>query len=266
MGFVDVVRHLLQHGSNVNTRVDLDVEFIDEWQREARRYGDALHAACAGRYASAEKYAEIVQLLLEAGADPHLDCGCYGTPLVAACTMGNASVVEKLLQSGVNVNARVDLDIESFELNSSEYKDRRHGNALQTACADGLYRIQSPVEIVQLLLEAEADPNMVCGEHGTPLIAACNSKRLDVVKKLLEYGADPNIVCGRFGTALVAACHGGCLDIVKMLLSFKDNVNVQVDEEPTLKEDGTTVAGESRGCWWGTALHAACANPTDENV
>lgn len=46
--------------------------------------------------------------------------------------------------------------------------------------------------IVQILLKAGADPNLIQGEHFTPLRAAISGKQLGVVNLLIKYSADAN--------------------------------------------------------------------------
>ena len=46
---------------------------------------------------------DIVELLVRAGADPELDRGTYGTPLLAACEFGRFSTVKYLVRVGANV-------------------------------------------------------------------------------------------------------------------------------------------------------------------
>ncbi|KAJ6475414.1 ankyrin repeat-containing domain protein [Mycena sanguinolenta] len=98
-----------------------------------------------------------------------------------------------------------------------------YGTALQAAAYMG------NIDIVQLLLEHHADPNIVGGEYGTPLQAAA-WETIDIVKLLLEHGADVNIQGGDFGTPLQAAAAQGNIDTVKLLLELGADVNVQAGD------------------------------------
>lgn len=57
-------------------------------------------------------------------------------------------------------------------------------------------------------------------ELGTPLHKAMLWGQESAVEILIEAGADPNIVCGRFGTTLCAACASGSIDMVKKALDL----------------------------------------------
>ncbi|KAJ6475459.1 ankyrin repeat-containing domain protein, partial [Mycena sanguinolenta] len=94
-----------------------------------------------------------------------------------------------------------------------------YSTALQVAA------VVENIRIVQLLLEHNADPNIVGGEYGTALQAAVG-EHIDVVQLLLEHNADPNIVGGEYGTALQAAAYKGKFDIVQLLLEHNADPNI----------------------------------------
>jgi ankyrin repeat protein len=56
------------------------------------------------RAASHRGHDQIVQLLLEAGADINAQCGCHGSALQAAIVKGHGQIVERLLERGADVN------------------------------------------------------------------------------------------------------------------------------------------------------------------
>ncbi len=84
--------------------------------------------------------------------------------------------------------------------------------------------VQGETEIVRVLLEAGADPNLEsAGEtEGTPLCAAAAWGRTEIVRLLLKFGADPNRVEGAntYPTrALNWATQNGHLECVDLLLA-----------------------------------------------
>jgi len=197
-GLIDNVFKLIQQGVNVNV---IDPEF---------GHGTALVAA------SAEGHADIVQLLLESGADVNLESKSrFGYPiaLVAASAKGHVNIVQLLLESGADVNLKIE------ELS-------RYGSAFVAASAEG------HANIVQLLLESGADVNLK-NEHsldyGTALEAASAKGHANIVQLLLESGADVNLECeSHYLSALVTASAEGHANIVQLLLESGADVNLRV--------------------------------------
>ncbi|EED22542.1 Pfs, NACHT and Ankyrin domain protein, partial [Talaromyces stipitatus ATCC 10500] len=162
-------------------------------------YGNALQAA-------AERgHLKIVQLLLEKGADVNAQGGGYGNALQDAAEGGHLDIVQLLLEKGADINAQ----------------GGYYGNALQAAAEGG------HLEIVQLLLQKGADVNAQGGRYGNALQAAANGGHLEIVQLLLEKGADVNAQGGRYGNALQAATNGGHLETVQLLLEKGVDVNAQ---------------------------------------
>lgn len=113
-------------------------------------------------------HAEVVKVLLAAGADvDHADCDGW-TALRAAAWGGHTQVVELLLNAGANV----------------DYCDGDQRTALRAAAWGG------HEEVVSLLLAAGADVNKTDCEGRTALIAAAYMGHADIVDRLLEYNAD----------------------------------------------------------------------------
>jgi hypothetical protein len=119
---------------------------------------------------------EMVQLLLDCGADPNL--GDLSTSsLLSALKTEQFDVVELLLNRGANPNVIVPI------------RPGRTRTPLATAL---LYPFES-TRYAKLLLDRGADPNLG-GSEGTPLLAALNSEDCDSVELLLRCGANPNFV------------------------------------------------------------------------
>ena len=81
------------------------------------------------------------------------------------------------------------------------------------------------LEAVQSLIRNGVDADWINEkEHEqyqeTALIIACYMENLEMVRLLLESGADPNIVCGRYRTALNASVCVGNAEIAKLLLDY----------------------------------------------
>jgi ankyrin repeat protein len=126
---------------------------------------------------------------------------------------------------------RTCLEVElSFDLNA---RGGYYGTALQAAA---YYNFK---DIVQLLLEHEAEINDRAGLYGTALQAAVVGRDLGMIALLLKHGADPNIQCGDFGTALQAAAAFGATGIVALLLKHGANPNLRYPDDETVLQVAT---------------------------
>ncbi|KAH8727781.1 ankyrin repeat-containing domain protein [Phaeosphaeriaceae sp. PMI808] len=176
-------KHLLQTG-------EADVNFRD-------RNSQTLISWAAER-----GYAEVVERLLQNGADVHAAAGDSGrTALQAAAGGGHLAIVERLLEEKADINAA-----------AGEFSGR---TALQAAAGGG------HLAVVERLLEEKADVNVVAARYSgrTALQAAAEGGHLAVVERLLEEKADINAAAGGDSgrTALQAAAEGGHLAVVERL-------------------------------------------------
>ena len=113
----------------------------------------------------------MVELLLKAGADPNAPLPGGETPLMTAARTGALASVKALVARGANVESK---------------DDRRGQTALMWAAAEG------HADVVQALLDADADFRTRVPSGFTPLLFAVREGRLDVVRVLLKAGADAN--------------------------------------------------------------------------
>ncbi|KAM0265401.1 hypothetical protein ACHAQJ_000243 [Trichoderma viride] len=191
-GHTPMAKLLLQNGAAVNVNL------------QAGQFANALQMA------SSEGRIEMVQLLLDHGAEVNAQGGYHGTALNAVCDSFSGTdpihVVRLLLEHGADVNAEGD----------------EFGTALQAAC------VRNP-GIVQLLLEHGADVNARSGIFGTALQAACVFNP-GIVQLLLDRGADINAKGGEFGTALQAASCYCSRDLVQLLLDRGADINAKGGE------------------------------------
>ena len=81
------------------------------------------------------------------------------------------------------------------------------------------YALESGLdEVVRILLENGADPNVGKGEHGYAIHIAAMSRSEEIVSLLLKYKANVNNIAGCTGTALAAACWKCRVNVVDLLL------------------------------------------------
>lgn len=122
-------------------------------------------------------------MLLDHGANVESD---DGWALQTAATEGHIDIVKELLSRGGKVNQKT---------NHANFPQQ---TALQGACELGRG------EIVDILLDHGADPNLGGGEDNYPIITAARNIQVEIIGKLISAHADVNVVGGDDGdTALI---------------------------------------------------------------
>ena len=186
----------------------------------------ALSAAlCA---ASSEGHGEIVEALLNAGANPDESQKPGKMALVEAVYRGHAEIVKMLLAAGADPNAMTEYKYRDDE---AEYWSWGVITSLIRASSEG------HTDIVKMLLDAGADPHATDKEHGWgALDYATMGEHAEIVKMLLD--AAPSLAnshewISRGQTALILASEIGHAEIVKMLLDAGADPSVA-------DEDGNT--------------------------
>jgi hypothetical protein len=133
---------------------------------------------------------QLIDRLLETGADVDAGPGIHGTAISAACVRSDGKLLKLLLAS----NPKITLNLLCRYGDSPGYR----GMPLYIAALRGNY------EAVDLLLEAGADPNSNGTIFGDALQVAAALGYDQIVTKLLQHGADPTSMHGSFGTAYSA--------------------------------------------------------------
>ena len=135
--------------------------------------------------------------------------------LIVACRDGDYRAVIDLLDSGVNVNAKV-----------LDYTDRHIHEYGWTALSVASY--QGNIEIVRLLLAKGADLNITCGGKGwTALMLASQEGQLVIVRALLAEGADINMKDDEGYSSLMLASQHNHTEVVNFLLDSGAEINAE---------------------------------------
>ncbi|KAL8948730.1 MAG: hypothetical protein Q9222_005112 [Ikaeria aurantiellina] len=254
-GHSSTVRLLISKGTDVNAEAKAITP--SELQRDShgvlllgqRDIHDHCLCVCALQQAVSSGQQEIVDILLDAGADINAYGDAYATPLQIAIARGNTMLSHRLIEAGADITAQGGV----------------YGNALVAAChtgncqlidfllqrraggddLSGFFRsalqaasIQGHFSAVLLLLDNGADLYACEEETGSILGSACYGGDEPIVRLILDHGVDVNSKDSRYNSPLQAAAAGGNDVIVKLLLDMGADVNAQ-------------------GGLWGNALQAA---------
>ncbi|CAH8634846.1 unnamed protein product [Schistosoma intercalatum] len=210
-----VVSLLLDYGADIEAQVDRTkdtalsiacshgkLEIVEELlnrgaNKEHRNISDytPLSLAASGGYV------EVIQLLLRHGAEINSRTGSkLGiSPLMLASMNGHTAAVRLLLEHGSDINAHIETN---------------RNTALTLACFQGRY------EVVQLLVERKANIEHRAKTGLTPLMEAASGDYVEVGRILLDHGADVNAspVPSSRDTALTIAADKGNAKFVNLLL------------------------------------------------
>ena len=153
-------------------------------------------------YASESGNVDVVDALIDANADPNVCDEKDNSPLMIASKEGHVQIVIKLL------NKKADINKKNGILKKT---------ALHFACLFGCE------DVVDVLLDAKADPNICDFEDGSPLMAASEIGYHQIVQKLLKNNADISKKNREGETALSLARKAGprSNDVVAILENFK---------------------------------------------
>lgn len=146
--------------------------------------------------ASQGGFLDIVQLLIQRGADIGASDSFRETPLYIACENGHIEVVRLLLDKGADVH----------------HHNQFGWTPVNTASDEGFS------DIVLLLVERGADINVPNESGETPLYNSSWGGHSEVVRLLLEGGADIEVQSESGETPLSSACRRGHIEVVRLLL------------------------------------------------
>ena len=197
---------------------------------------------------------DTVSILLDRGADPNLiDWGNMGCSLAVAVENNKPRIVKILLRrKDIDINCRripFSSMQEFFNDNSDRALSKHYSpKAIERIARQSMVYIAAAFnapDVLRLLLDEGADPNIEGGAYHTALQAACARGLEGIAKDLLDKGSKVNIYGGFYGSALIAACYSGSCPIIARLIEKGIDINY--------------VGGDKSEA----ALHAACAAEDD---
>ena len=233
----EMMELLIDAGADVNAR-----SIARDYQRHVTAEGRPKSLDSGGftplLYAARENCIACVDVLLANGADIDLPDPDGVSPLQVGIMNANWDLAKRLIEAGADVD-QWDIYGEAPLFTTVGLHTRVDGGR---ASIDPLNETRG-IDILRLLLERGADPNMqlffrpanVRGSTNTrgstPLIRAANNGDVDVVKLLLENGADPTIYMADRQTPIHAVLAGRnserqALELIRILHDAGTDVNV----------------------------------------
>lgn len=171
----------------------------------------------------------IAQLLLNEKADVTLKEADRANLLFIACQNGHESIVELLLKRGANVNFCKNGSSPLFVTCQSKHENIKRDDCDSSKEDETYFPFKEYIKrydnIVQTLLNYDADVNLSKSDGSTPLYVASEHGYYLIVQLLLQKNAKVNL-CLQDGTSpLYKACQNGHYKIVQLLLSYGAYIN-----------------------------------------
>jgi len=153
---------------------------------------------------------DIVELLLESGANVNHRNKAGNTPLLEACSQGHVNAARMLLDRGADLDTPTETTLDS---------------ALTWACTLGNERV------VDLLLSWNTDVEHRTKDGCTALMFASLAGHVEVARMLLDHKAEINVESdSNKDSPLTFACWKGHQEVVELLLDRKANIEHRTKE------------------------------------
>ena len=184
---INGVREALRHGAHVNN------------QHPTTRWAALVHA-------SDKMSVPIIEILLNAGADPNIAEGDGWTPLMFSAIRGQIEACRLLIDAGAN------LEVES----------KNGWTPLKAAKAN-----KNPLIAEYITNEIAKSKELKVDNAGLgkAFLGAVKDGNVAVVKEMLSRGVDPNTLSANGWTGLTYATASGHLELVKLLIQAGTDVN-----------------------------------------
>ncbi|XP_015709046.1 ankyrin repeat, SAM and basic leucine zipper domain-containing protein 1 isoform X2 [Coturnix japonica] len=160
----------------------------------------------------------LIEELLNSGMNIEDSIRFGWTPLMHAASVADYAVVRLLLDRGANACFEID-----------KY------TVLMAACAAHASE-KKILRTVELLLSRNVDPNLACRKQMTPLMYAAKKGYSHVVSLLVAHGSHVNAQDETGYSALIWAAHHGHKNVVLVLLELGADKNLQTKNKKTAAE------------------------------
>ena len=213
----EVIQTIINHGANVNAT---------NWNNIT-----ALSRACKKRNI------EAINVLLNAGADPNIDDIDGNTCLQDAVSGGcSKEVLQTIINHGADINAKNMENGTAFMIACW----RGHTDAINVllnagadpniADADGNTCLHYAVkccgkEVIQTIINCGANVTATSRNNITALSRACKKRNIEAINVLLNVGADPNIADADGNTCLHYAVKCCGKEVIQTIINCGANVN-----------------------------------------
>ncbi|OUM58897.1 hypothetical protein PIROE2DRAFT_64118 [Piromyces sp. E2] len=161
-------------------------------------------------FACEKEKEEIVEYLIENGADIDKGNNTGDTPLIISCKKGNDNIVNYLINNGANIN-----------------KENEDGDTPLMIAFN-----KENEDLIETLIENGADVDVENKKGDIPLIIACQKNNEDMVDYLIENGADVNKENINGDTAIMKVCENGSEKLEKNILEMAAGINNDYNESP----------------------------------
>jgi ankyrin repeat protein len=194
---------------------------------------------------------ELVDRLLDAGADYMQPNRTGASPLYIAATLGSADIVARLLEAGADPNAKLTGEDETWLMLTAHTGDTAALQHLLAAGADPNARqirgqtaamwaaAEGHAAALELLADAGADLNLASTASTRPerrpaggmtaLLFAARQGHIDAVRTLIAAGADVNLAGADNTSPLLIAIVNGHYDLAYLLLEHGANPSIAAD-------------------------------------
>ena len=225
----EVLHSLVVHGANVNATNNKHKTALSVALACSRKNENAIHViltggadpaiidangdTCLHKAAFQNCSREILQALVDQGANVNATNSKRETALSVACLKGHEDAISIILTAGADPN------IADAEGDACLYK------AVFQGCSK---------EILQALVDQCTNVNATNSKHETALSVAFSNRNEDAISALVSAGADPNIVDDDGDTGLHKAVFPGFSEkVLQALVSHNANVNATSQENQT---------------------------------